>query len=223
MKSSADGRIWALTERGLWEFDGEWQEAVEAGPRWFQAMAIDGRGIVWLASENRIFHWDGLALTERFSGAPQPNHSDPLGTGLWVADLAGGPEDGAWALTMRIEQSTQTVSSEIVHIGAGPAEAYPLPAGFAVNLPGSLILAPDGAVWVAGGPALLRFDGAAWTEFQIPDEAPLNWPGSMAAGSPGEVWIANGKGVLRRATDGWRGLARAAVGLAPAGDRTVAP
>ncbi|MCP4248436.1 MAG: hypothetical protein GY778_15420, partial [bacterium] len=73
-----EGRVWILTNRRLWQFDGEWHPTLEPGPRWFHAMAADAAGVLWFGAEDRIFRWDGDDLSERFWGAPTPDPADPM-------------------------------------------------------------------------------------------------------------------------------------------------
>ncbi|MGH9646276.1 MAG: sensor histidine kinase, partial [Bryobacteraceae bacterium] len=56
----------------------------------------------------------------------------------------------------------------------------------------------SGTVWIGADGGIVRYDGAAWTEFTETNGAPGPFVSAIASGSDGTVWFGSGRGGLSR-------------------------
>ncbi|MEE8392479.1 MAG: two-component regulator propeller domain-containing protein, partial [Anaerolineae bacterium] len=62
---------------------------------------------------------------------------------------------------------------------------------------GSIVVAPDGALWLADYPGVRRFDGETWTTYTTAGGLGGNDVRSIAVAPDGVVWFGTGGGVSR--------------------------
>ncbi len=176
-----------------------------------QAIAVAPDGTLWLGSNMGIY---------ALQGSTWMTHT-ALGRGISVnvLSLAVGPAGGIWAGTR--EGLTRFDGSTELTTGGQTWTPYPrrdycdqaycpeIKWGF------SIAVAPDGALWLADGWQLHRFDGTRWTEHKPHpfDDERIEGMETLALSPNGDVWLGAEGGVYHLADqtlaltgefEGWR-------------------
>lgn len=213
---AADGSLWAGGGCGLGRMrDGRWKalaacEEIEGN---VHDLAFAPDGAAWFATEWDVYRLDGdgvmrhdkqlpLALAVATDGTAWVSHQ-PIGGGwistfdgdAWrpltdtlrmgvVISLAATPDGGVWAGSGRGAARLAGPGGQRLYTSADG-----LPDGGVIDL----AVGPDGTLWAAGRTAIARFDGDAWTAYDlgVPD-AQIR---AIAPGA-GIVWLATQRGVF---------------------------
>ncbi len=153
-------------------FDGErFRDVVPAPPGGAGELAEAPDGSLWSGAEIGLFHWDGTSWSAAQEGRPVAG----------VASLAVDRSGAVWVGNCDYDWAGACSEHGISRLDGTRWETFP-----DVALPNSIVEAPDGSIWVAGGGHLARFDGHAWT--RVGGDPPLN-PAGIAVAADGTAWV----------------------------------
>jgi sugar lactone lactonase YvrE len=187
---AADGTVWAFGDGWVAYYDGTWQLVETHSDMWFDALAADTTGGVWVIGidDNRFLHInrDG---TEQISIPESWDSFDAIAVDdadrLWM--VSGDGDDGV-----------------VVYNGSSWRE-YTTADGLPGHVLSDVDVAPDGTVWISteavdhGVPdpgedpnvaaaGIASFDGEAWTTYTTADGLASN-EGEIAIAPDGTVWV----------------------------------
>ncbi len=185
-----DGTVWAVAPKGIFRFDGtSWiGESLPAGfsPDCDSRAAAGPDGSMWFTGGNSVVRYSEGSWTTEATGAVFEESEEWEGPYRDVAvsggdvyvvegDFLGKVEDGS---VVWIGEQFQTLPW-----GEWSEEEPPI-----ANP--SMALAPDGSLWVAGGPgfeaSLYHYDGSEVEVVEIPGESPGNL---LAVAPDGSLWF----------------------------------
>ena len=145
------------------------------GVTWIVSVSRCADGRLWVVGYNRAVEYDpvaGRALRTLYfpgDGVRVPEHAQCVGDDVWVSFYGGDVQvharDGRLRARLPARETEGDRDRRIV---------YPR-------------LAPDGAPWIAGAHALLRWDGARLVRYPLPGTATID---AFAFDASGRVWVA---------------------------------
>lgn len=202
-----DGVVWvAVASEPIARYDGSWStvdpppsvERLVIGP---EGLAVGLDGTIWVGTHDEgVFAFNGsswLHLTEE-DGAPAR---------AWSVTAA--PDGAVWAWS----NGYYTDPESTIYVPAtgfarydGTAWTTLTVADGLLSNDGSVVVAPDGTVWVihaelgpdhAPEPASLsQFDGAAWTTYPEIDLERIGSGSGAVASANGTLWMPSGSGIV---------------------------
>ncbi len=216
------GTVFAATDGGLVQFDGERWRRVQGVPAGrIGALAFDGEGVYGLVSE-RLFKCQGQAVSELSSAAPVAATSLVVGDGVvWIASPVGLTrfEGGR----MHLERGLQVLLDEqtaIRQVAVGPAGRVAVAAAkglflrcedkwarllpkagrysWAVHDARGVAFDRSGRLWFCCPQGVGVLDGeGAWRLFTGREGLPHNDFTTAASGEEGVVWFGTRLGAIR--------------------------
>lgn len=185
----ADGTAWYATDVGAARQDGRgWQlfnRSTGLPGSAVYAVEATSDGAVWLGTDGGVARLLDGKLTVYQQG------SDLAGSLVW--SLAATPGGVMWAVTY---QAGATPRLALNRFRDGVWSTVTRLASF-----DALTAAPDGALWLATGDRLARFDCSGLTWFTAPADIALTSVNDIAVGDDGTVWLpgtSNGANVVVR-------------------------
>ncbi len=187
---TADGTVWAFGDGWVAYYDGTWQGVEAHTEMWFDAIAADTMGGVWVIEidDNRLLHIDRngteqISLPERWDSFSDIAVDDA--GRVWM--VSGDGDDGV-----------------VVYDGSSWRE-YTTADGLPGHVLSDVDVAPDGTVWISteavdhGVPdpgedpnvaaaGVASFDGETWTTYTTADGLASN-EGTIAIAPDGTVWV----------------------------------
>ncbi|MGF7147514.1 signal transduction histidine kinase/ligand-binding sensor domain-containing protein [Sphingomonas zeicaulis] len=192
MAQGRDGFLWLATAEGLFRFDGISFEAIRAGTA---AGSEDPPSTVMVARNGDV--WVALRRSHRFLvyrggrlRAPAPAAPE------WIIELAEARDGAVWALTA-------SHSAEVLRVADGRWQRFGPAQGVPHDDALSLLVAPDGAIWVSLCNSIIRMAPGA-PRFSLVRETPRA-NGRLSLDPEGRVWISERGGSYALTGTGGRG------------------
>jgi ligand-binding sensor domain-containing protein len=205
-----DGALWAGVGCGVQRYDGrDWQVMASCDDLPLGNVldfAFGPNGEVWVAKGMNLTRYDGQTWQDMdkmaFSIAATPD-----GT-LWASGWEGA-QDSYYTASFDGSTWTKTLDSSLGWLVATPDGAVwgvdserglvrfagemwePVPGADGWPVHGSLVVAPDGALWVNGPGGLARFDGQSWAVYPATEGVQ-----ALAVAPDGTVWLGTSNGVV---------------------------
>ena len=201
---ATDGTVWATGHGWLAYYDGTWQPVETHSDMWFDAMAADTIGGVWVIGidDNRFLHIDRNG-TEQVS---LPETWDSF------SDIAVDDAGHLWMVSRDGDDGV------VVYDGSSWRE-FTTADGLPGHVMSDVEVAPDGTVWIStravdhGVPdpgedpnvaaaGVASFNGETWRTYTTADGLASN-EGDIAIAPDGTVWVVHGDAVSRLDGDIW--------------------
>ena len=186
--AAPDGKVWFASLEGdpatMFSFDGEklsYFGGTNAGLAPFNKMAGDGKGIIWMASDDGLLRFDGtnfINVTEQASMA--------LG---WISAVGVDANGKVWFFSLGSGIGSYD-GTNIVTYGRIPGRDT----DFISFIHGT----PDGAVWFAGRVGVARFDGTNFVNFTKEDGLPDGRIISVTSSPDGVMYFGSENGGAAR-------------------------
>ena len=210
------GAIWIGTSDGVSRYTGgSWQafgkgDGLHGSYSYYVAALSDGS--VWVCSIDRsgrsgLSRYDGTTW-QSFTADVLPETLTPIVEGVegsWVTSIVEGVEGSVWVGT----------TGGVARYDGDGWEQFSSEEGLRgriVPLPGGLLQASDGTIWVAtdgeeeqgdGLGGVSRFDGTSWRSFSAGDGLASNIVYAIAEGIDGSIWVGSSGGVSQF-VGGWK-------------------
>ncbi|HET9818746.1 MAG TPA: two-component regulator propeller domain-containing protein [Rhodanobacteraceae bacterium] len=194
VRAVAQGRhgfLWLATGEGLYRFDGVQFERIEANGSGQEhdlpsALLVTKNGDVWTNFETShrfaVYRNGSLHILE---GPPAPSR---------IVEMVEGRDGAIWALTANFD-------AEVLRFRDGKWKTFNAAEGLPKSSAANLLVADDGAVWIACGNAIARL--APGTErFEIYRSSP---PGMLSQDPQGRIWFSGSGGSYPITGPGGRG------------------
>ncbi|AHE54213.1 sensor histidine kinase [Sphingomonas sanxanigenens] len=192
MTQGRDGFIWLATAEGLFRFDGISFEPIRAGDAAGSedpptAVIAARNGDIWVTprrSRRFLVYREGR-LRVAAPAAPE-----------WIMDLAEAGDGAIWALTA-------SHSAEVLRVAGGRWQRFGAEHGVPRDDALSLLVAPDGTIWVSLCNSIIRMTPGA-KRFSLVRETPRA-NGRLSLDPEGRVWLSERGGSYALTGPGGRG------------------
>lgn len=192
MAQSRDGFLWLATGEGLFRFDGARFERIEAegGTRKNDlpsALLVTKSGDVWTNFEtSRRFAVYRQGVLRILDAPAAPSR---------IVEMVEGKDGAIWALTANF-------NAEVLRFHDGRWKTFSAADGLPQSSAANMLVAADGAIWIACGSAVARLaPGAA--RFEIYRKTP---PGMVSQDPEGRIWLTESGGSYPLTGPGGRGM-----------------
>lgn len=190
---SADGYLWCLTDKALVRFDGLRFEAVDWRPKstgssgWFGMDEMSGESL-WIYGSAGVFRFGPHVM-----GMPLCKET-PIPAATTVRRVMRGPDGILWVAG--VQGLYRVEGSQTRFHGLPKPTQGPSPEIKAVEM------AVDGQIWIAAGPAILRFASGRYEA-----ESALNGAVEhLSIGRDGTVWAATSTNLYGRVGGRWHSI-----------------
>lgn len=170
-----NGFLWLATGEGLFRFDGVQFERIEAQGSDRKddlpsALLVTKNGNVWTNFEgSHRFAVYRNGTLHILKGPPAPSR---------IVEMAEGKDGAIWALTANFD-------AEVLRFRDGKWKTFNAAEGLPKSSAANLLVADDGAVWIACGNAIARLAPGA-ERFEIQRSSP---PGMLSQDPQGRIWF----------------------------------
>lgn len=191
MAQGHDGFLWLATGDGLFRFDGARFESIDAEEGGQKhdlpsALLVTRSGDVWTNFEtSRRFAVYRRGALRILDSSPAPSR---------VIEMVEGVDGSIWALTANY-------NAEVLRYKDGRWRTYDAADGLPRSNSGNMLVAADGALWIACASGVARLPPGA-ERFEIVRDAPR---GRLSQDAVGRIWISGGDATVPITGPGGRG------------------
>lgn len=191
MAQGRDGFLWLATGEGLFRFDGVRFERIEAEGHGRQsdlpsALLVTKNGDVWTNFEtSRRFAVYRDGVLRLLDAPPAPSR---------IVEMVEGRDGAIWALTANF-------NAEVLRFRDGKWKTFGAADGLPPSSAANMLVAADGALWIACGNAVARLAAGAG-RFEIFRATPA---GMLSQDPEGRIWLTESAGSYPLTGPGGRG------------------